>query len=202
MLVLSLPRMFVSDHAGWRELFRAPPSVARILLTRVLPFATLPPLLCMYSVRAYPGLVLPWIAPSFQPLAMVLLGVTAISLQLVVVALMAGQIRLLAAAPASAFTAGMDPREALAFAAVVPLPLWLSSFALLLPSRGLLALAIAIGWVGSAALIEHGIPRLYRPATLAHARCIKRALLGRGLFGWAMVVMALVLPLYALAALE
>ena len=109
MLALSLPRMFVSDHVGWSELFRAPPSAARILLTRVLPFSALPPALCMYSVHAYPGVVLPAIAPSFQPLAMVLLGLTAIGLQLIVVALIAGQVRLLASAPPSALR---QPRRA------------------------------------------------------------------------------------------
>ena len=171
-------------------------------MTRVLPFSALPPALCMYSVHAYPGVVLPAIAPSFQPLAMVLLGLTAIGLQLIVVALIAGQVRLLASAPPSAFTNGMDEREALAFAALVPLPLWISSVALLAPSRALLALAIAIGWLGSAALVEHGIPRLYRPSGPAHARALKRALLTRGLFGWVMVVAGLVLPLYALAALD
>ncbi len=202
MLARSLPRMLVSDQEGWTDLFRSPPSVPRILLTRVLPCAALPPLLCMYSVHTYPGAVLPAIAPASQPLAMVLLGLAAIGLQLAVVALMAGQIRLLANAPAQAFDAGIGEREALAFAAIVPLPLWISSVALLVPSRGVLVLCIAIGWLGSAALIEHGIVRLFRPTSTAHARALKRALLARGVFGWVMIVAALVLPLYALAALR
>jgi hypothetical protein len=193
--------MLAATDAGWAALFREAPSVPRTLLMRVLPFALLPPAMCMYSVHRYPGAVLPVIAPAYQSLAMLVLGAAAVVLEIGVVLLMAGQLRLLADPPERAFDAGMGLREALCFAAAVPVPLWLSSLALLAPSRGLLLLAITLGWIASIALIRRGIPSLFRPRSERHARALARAVVARGLFSWLMVVGALVLPLYAMAAL-
>jgi len=201
MLTLSLSRMFGTGHAGWTERLHSPPAVWRTMLLHVLPFALLPPALCMYSVHEYPGVVLPAIAPAVQPLAMVLLGVTAVALQMTIVALMAGQLRLLARAPSRAFDEGLGLPQALSFAAVVPVPLWLSSLALLLPSRVAVVLAIAAGWLGVAVLVRQGLPLLLRPDSPAHAGELRRAVLGRGVFSWLMVVGAILLPLYAMAVL-
>ena len=201
MVTLTLPGWLAATDARWAALFRAAPSVPRTLLMRVLPFALLPPAMCMYSVHHYPGAVLPVIAPAFQSQAMMLLGVAAVVLEVCVVLLMAGQLRLLADPPERAFDAGMGLREALCFAAAVPVPLWLSSLALFVPSRSVLLLAIILGWAGSATLIRRGVPSLYHPKSAQRARALARAVAARGLFSWLMVVGALVLPLYAMAAL-
>lgn len=201
MQALRLPQMFVSTRTGWTELFSAPPTVAFTFLSRVLPLSLLPPLMCAYSAHRYPGIVLPAIAPSFQLLALCLMGSVTVALEIGLVGLMASQIQLLAAAPDNPFGSDLDTRAAYSFAAVAPVPLWLSSLALFFPNRALLVACVFAGGVGSALLLRNGVSLLYRPQTDAQARQLARGLLGRAIFSWLMVVVALLGPWYAFATL-
>lgn len=201
MAPILLALRLLPGPSGWSEALTAAPTVRRLVWTRIVPYALLPPALCVYSMRHYPGLVLPAIAPAVQPLAFALLGLAAVALETGIVALMAGQLRLLAAG-GEAFQETVSARQALVFASVVPVPLWLSSLALLWPSRAILASTIAVAWAASAWLVRSGVPELYGCVGPEQTRRLTRAVLARGLFAWLMVVGALVGPLYALASLS
>ena len=201
MTTLSLPERLDPGFTvrGW---LLAPHSRWRTLLAWVLPGSLLPPLLCLYSLRHYPGAVLPALSPDVQPMAVLLIGAAAVVLQLAMVSLMAGQIALLGGAPDNPFVDQIPAREAYRFAGLTPVPLWLASLALLTPSRGLLVVALVAAWFAVHALVREGVLGLYGPDSAAATRQRTRALLSRGLFAFAAVLVALLAPLYAMATLH
>ena len=173
MTTLSLPERLDPGVTvrGW---LLAPHSRWRTLLAWVLPGSLLPPLLCLYSLRHYPGAVLPALSPDVQPMAVLLIGAAAVVLQLAMVSLMAGQIALLGGAPDNPFVEQIPAREAYRFAA----------------------------WFAVHALVREGVLGLYGPDSAAATRQRTRALLSRGLFAFAAVLVALLAPLYAMATLH
>ncbi len=181
----------LAAHSRWRT-----------LLAWVLPGSLLAPLACLYSLRHYPGAVLPLLAPDVQPMAVLLIGAAAVVLQLAMVSLMAGQIALLGGAPDNPFVEQIPARAAYRFAGLVPVPLWIASLALLTPSRAFLVAALLVAWGAVYALLCEGVAGLYRPDSAASARQLTRALLRRGLFAFAAVLVALMAPLYAMATLR
>lgn len=201
MTTLSLPERLAPEPA-LRSWLLAPHGRWRTLIAWVLPGSLLPPLLCFYSLRHYPGAVLPALTPDVQALAVPLIGAATVALELAMVSVMAGQIALLAGAPDSAFVERVPTAAAYRLAGLLPVPLWLASLALLTPSRGFLIVAQVAAWFAVRALLNEGVSGLYRPVDAAAQTRLVRALLARGLFAFAAVLVALLAPLLAMATLD
>ena len=109
--------------------------------------------------------------------------------ELVMVFLMADMIRQIAAS--HRVIAGFE--NSFALAAVAPAPLWLASLMMFVPSVWLSVIALAVAWVGSVALIRHGVRPLLHVADRDQARDIASGITIAGVVGWIglMVVMAL-----------
>lgn len=183
MKILSLPKMLFSSTQGWPELDAIHPAVAKMFFFLVLPFSLLPPAMLYLSgthygdefVAGYGGK--PWeiIAPLFF---------------LVEMATFAGMgwfIRQIAAE----HQVGISSHDAYILAAITPIPLWLSSLALLIPS-----LALNIGFslaalAASCGLIYHGIYALCHLHEEVTAASITQAVIGAGLAAWAMLLMVI-----------
>lgn len=153
MTLSNLPRMFVSEQEGWSEMVRMHPSVKNLLLYVVGPMSLLPALMYAFAELAYPGAIFPKLAPSLSMGEAVVVGSAFFLAEVLMVALMAVFIQQMGEA------VGMVPpyENAFALAAIAPIPLWLSSLALFVPSLWVNVLVVAMAWVGSVALIRHGV---------------------------------------------
>jgi hypothetical protein len=184
---MTLPRMFVSEADGWRDLVRSHPSVAELWLFLVIPLALIPPLMHAFAQAAYPGSIFPSAQPPLSAYEAALVGVSFFCIELLTVALMAAYIR-----QVGDLTANRPYcYEAFTLAAVTPIPLWLSSLALFIPSLWVNLIFVAIAWIDLAALIRHGVLPLFCVDDQAKARsmandhrdrsfCMGRAYRGSG----------------------
>jgi hypothetical protein len=79
-----------------------------------------------------------------------------------------------------------DPGEesAYALAAIAPVPLWLSSLALFVPSLGFAIAAVLLAWFASAALIRHGVRPLLHIDDRKMAHRIANLSILCGIAGW------------------
>src|SRR5690606_5915868 len=95
--------------------------------------------------------------------------------------------------------AGAQPsyHDAFMLAAVAPTPLWLGALVLFIPSMWAAITAMAVAWVGSAALIYHGVEPLFNLQGHDRARLMGSFVLAAGVVAWCalMVVLALMMSM-------
>lgn len=189
MTPANLPGMFVSESEGWNEINRIHPGVTKMLLAVVVPLSLLPPLMYAYANMFHPGQIFPAMEPPLSGGEALLVGGGFFIAELVMVFLMADMIRQIAAS--HRVIAGFE--NTFALAAVAPAPLWLASLMMFVPSVWLSVIALAVAWVGSVALIRHGVRPLLHVADRDQARDIASGITIAGVVGWIglMVVMAL-----------
>ena len=187
----NLSRMFFSESAGWPELARLHPSVAKLFLTFVLPMSLVPPAMFAYSVLVTPGAVFPELAPQMTTLEAAVVSVLFLAAELAMVPLMAMLIQQLGDL--------VDVRppydDAFTLAAIAPAPLWLSPLALLVPSMPVNLLVLAVAWVGSAALIRHGVRPLFRLEDPAKSHLMANVITLAGVLAWIALMVVLVMLL-------
>lgn len=153
MSPVSLPKMFMSEREGWMDIARIHPSVIKLFASLVLPLSLVPPLLYAYSETMHPGIVFPLSRPALSGADLFITGAVFFVIELAMVSFMAMLIQEIA----EALDVETAYQDAYALAAIAPVPLWLSSLALFVPSLGFNVLAVILAWVGSVALIRHGV---------------------------------------------
>jgi hypothetical protein len=198
MTLMTLPRMFVSEAGGWKDLVRIHPSVAKLSLFLVIPMALIPPLMHAFAQAAYPDSIFPSAQPPLSAYEATLVGGFFFLIELLTVALMTAYIRqvgdLTASRPYS--------YEAFTLAAVAPIPLWLSSLALFIPSLWVNLIIVAIAWIGSTALIRHGVRPLFRVDDQAKARSMATIIIVAGISAWVALIVVLELMLSLVVGLR
>lgn len=153
MSIANFPGMLVSETAGWTELDRSHLSHRWFLKSLVLPLSLLPPLLYIYAEMANPGAIFPVTVPALSAGQLFATGVVFYLAEIAMVTFMAMLIQRMALA--RDHDPGYD--GAYALAAVAPVPLWLGSLAMLVPSFGFnMAVGVA-ALLASLALIRHGV---------------------------------------------
>ena len=166
MSIPNLPAMFISETTGWGELARLHPPVTKLFLRLVVPMSIVPPVMYAYSELIHPGRVFPLSVPALTATQLLVSGAVLFAVQLAMVSFMAMLIRRMCMAR------DHDPafEEAYALAAVAPVPLWLSSLALFVPSLWFNVGVVTLAWIASLALIRHGVRPLLgvRDAQKAH----------------------------------
>jgi hypothetical protein len=186
----NLSRMFISESAGWPELVRLHPSVAKLFLSFVVPMSLVPPAMFAYSVLVTPGAVFPELAPQMTPLEAAVVAVLLLAAELAMVPLMAMLIQQLGD------LVDLRPayEDAFTLAAVAPAPLWLSPLALFVPSMPVNLLVLALAWIGSVALIRHGVRPLFRLEDPAKSHLMANVITLAGVLAWiALMVMQVML---------
>ncbi|MBL8481844.1 MAG: DUF1282 family protein, partial [Rhodocyclaceae bacterium] len=85
--------------------------------------------------------------------------------------------------------------EAYTLAAIAPIPLWLSSLTLLVPSMAVAVLVVAIAWIGSVALIRHGVRPLYKVDDVERAHHMANSVTFAGVSVWLCMMVVLLMVL-------
>ena len=193
MLMSHIPAMLVSEKTGWEEIDRSRFSSAWFFKCLVLPMSLLPPVLYAFAELVHPGAVFPLSVPALTPMQLVVSGVVFYIAQLLMVGYMAMLIQRMS------LVRDHDPGydSAYALAAIAPVPLWLASLSLLVPSIPFVVAAGAVAWVASILLIRHGVRPLLHIADEKTAHYVANVVTVAGVAAWIglLVVSAMILSI-------
>jgi len=193
MIISHIPAMLVSDKTGWEEIDRSHFSARWFLKSLVMPMSLLPPVLYAYAEMLHPGAVFPLSVPALTPMQLLVSGVVFYVVQVLMVGYMAMLLQRLA------MSRDHDPGydSAYALAAIAPVPLWIASLSLLVPSLPFVLAVGAASWVVSILLIRHGVGTLLHIADAKKAHAVGNLAIGAGILAWIglLVVSAMLLSL-------
>ena len=153
MMMTHIPSMLVSEKTGWEEIDKSNYSARWFFRCLVLPMSLLPPVLYAFAELVYPGAIFPLSVPALTVMQLLVIGIVFYAMQLAMVGYMAMVIQRMA--QGRDHDPGYD--GAYALAAIAPVPLWLSSLSLLVPSQGFVIATGIVAWVAALALIRHGV---------------------------------------------
>ena len=187
MNLISLSKLPFSAVQGWPELEKIHPGLLKVFAFIVLPLSLLPPAMLYYAGSHYPEAFLQEAAGKawgeiagvfFLAEMMTVLGMGWLIRQV------AGSNRLM-----------IDRHDAYLLAAITPVPLWLSSLGLLVPSLAFNAGVSVVALGLSCGIIYHGIEGLCHMREDVTAAAIVQTVIGAGLAAWALLLMMLMLML-------
>lgn len=187
MNIALLPQLVFSSSRGWPELERSHPSMGRLFLLMVLPLSSLPPLLLHYAGINYGGAffanasALPW---DYLSLIFFLA-------ELVTFAAMGWWIR----ECCRNRRVEISLHDAYMLAAIAPVPLWLSSLALLVPSLAFCVAAALAAMAVSAAIVYHGAYALAHTHDEIVAATIANETMAAGGLAWLLLLLVIALPI-------
>ncbi|MBS1190323.1 MAG: hypothetical protein H6R10_2115 [Rhodocyclaceae bacterium] len=176
----SLPRMLISERDGWSDIARVHPSVKELFRSLVVPLSLIPPVMYVFAQRVYPGRIFALARPEPGFLALVVNGLVFFGIELAMVFFMALVIRQIVEGQ----NLRVPHENAYALAAIAPVPLWLAPFALFIPSLGANLLILAVAWVGSVALIRHGVRPLLGIEDSRKASYVANLITLSGVIAW------------------
>lgn len=153
MLMADIPKMLLSEKTGWEDIDRSHYTARWFFKSLVLPMSLLPPVLYAYAEVVHPGAIFPLSVPALTVFQLLVVGVVFYGMQVVMVAYMAMLIQRMA--QGRDHDPGYD--SAYALAAIAPVPLWLSSLSMLVPSLGFVIAVGVLAWIAALALIRHGV---------------------------------------------
>ena len=193
MLMSHIPAMLVSEKTGWEEIDRSRFSSKWFFKCLVLPMSLLPPVLYAFAELVHPGAVFPLSVPALTPMQLIVSGVVFYVAQLLMVGYMAMLIQRMS------LVRDHDPGydSAYALAAIAPVPLWLASLSLLVPSIPFVVAIGAAAWVASIMLIRHGVRPLLHIGDEKTAHYVANVVTGAGIAAWIglLVISAMVLSM-------
>ena len=165
--------------SGWNEPGKDRPAPAGSLAWLVLPLSLLPPAMLAYAAAGHPLLQTAAAAPWER------IAVAFFVAEIVAFAGMGWLIRTLAAR----YKIDVGFRDAYLLAAVCPVPMWLSSLALLVGNMGIsLAIGLAGMWLSEALAFRQSYA-LGRGRGETVATGFASAVVGAGLVAWALLLM-------------
>ncbi len=180
MKMLQMAQMPFSFRAGWDDIVRIHPSIARLFAQVVLPLSLLPPALIYYAGGSYGDAFVRGVTPAQWHAAA---GIFFLA-ELLTVPLMAWlihQIARLGDVPA-------DYHVCFTLAAIAPVPLWLSALVLLVPNLIVVATVGGLGLLCSVMLIYHGVYSLFGMREDLRAFQMATVVTGAGLFAWLLLM--------------
>lgn len=193
MLMSHIPGMLVSEKTGWEDIDRSRFSSRWFFKSLVLPMSLLPPVLYAYAELAHPGVIFPLSVPALTSMQLLVSGIVFYIAQLLMVGYMAMLIQRMS------LVRDHDPGydSAYALAAIAPVPLWLASLSLLVPSLAFVLAVGAVAWVASILLIRHGVRPLLHIGDEKTAHYVANVVTGAGIAAWIglLVVSAMILSM-------
>ncbi|MBZ0106104.1 MAG: YIP1 family protein [Sulfuricella denitrificans] len=183
MNILSFPKMVISSSEGWPELAKIHPAIIRVFFFLVLPFSLLPPAMLYLSSIYYGDSIIagfgsrPW--ELISPLFFIAEMVTFVAMGWLIKQI------------AEDHQVDVDYHDAYVLAAITPVPLWLSSLGLLVPSLAFNMVVSILALGASCALIYHGIYALCHMHEEVTAASITQAVIGAGLSSWAILLVVI-----------
>jgi hypothetical protein len=184
MTLQSVLRLALADRGGWDELKRIPPPLARLFLRVVLPLSLLPPAMVYYA-GTYHGesFVVGFGGKAWLPIAVAFLLANWVT-----VAGMGWVIKAIAAAN----RVRCEYRDAYMLAMLSPIPLWLSSLTLVVPSLSLAAGVSMIALVTSTGITYHGVRSLCRENEEVVVASVTHGIVAVGLMAWALLLVLII----------
>lgn len=180
MKMLQMAQMPFSFRAGWDEIARIHPSIARLFVRLVLPLSLLPPALLYYAGGSYGEALLPGVTPAqWQEAA----GIFLVA-ELLTVPLVAWLIHLIARLS----DVPTDYHVCFTLAAIAPVPLWLSALVLLVPNLIVVVTVGGLALLCSVQLIYHGVYALFGMREDLRALQMATVVAGAGLFAWLLLM--------------
>lgn len=173
---LTLFRLFFTPTNGWKDLMQSQPSIHRLYLSHVIPFALIPPLMIFIAGRTHSELFFDLLPGN----KLIIVSVAFFLVQLVVVPAMASIVRQLAE------VAEIHPsyKDAFILAAVAPTPLWMAPIFLLVPDILVNIGVTSLAMMASAGFIYYGIPVVFKIKEQGHALLLFGAILIAGVIAW------------------
>ncbi len=180
MTPMSISRLTFSSEQGWPELLQRRPPLSRVFAFIVLPLALLPPLMLYFAGTHHPE-----VFPSqFAGRSWSTIAVLFFAAEMFTLLLMGWLIRQVA----QTHQLRIDYHDAYLLAMIAPVPMWLSSLGLLVPSLAFNAVVSLAGLAMSCALVYHGIEGLSRTREGVTAAGIVQIVIGAGLVAWALLL--------------
>ncbi len=177
---LTLFRLFFTPTNGWKGLMHSQPSIHRLYLLHVIPFALIPPLMIYIAGRTQSILFF----DLLQGNKLIIVAVAFFLIQLVVVPTMASIVRQLAE------IAEIHPsyKDAFILAAVAPTPLWMAPVFLFVPNILVNIGVTSLAMMASAGFIYYGVPVVFKIREQGHALLLFGAILIAGVIAWAFLM--------------
>lgn len=185
MNLTQVPKMVFSFHDGWDEMIRIHPSISRLFATVVLPLSLLPPAMIAYAGGSYGDVFAPGVATQQWYAAAGIFFVA----ELLTVPAMAWLIHLIVT---KTYDVHAEYHECFTLASIAPVPLWLSSLALFVPSLPVNVFVGVLALFCSTGLIYHGVYTIFHMRENLQAFQMATVIAGTGLFVW-LVLMQIVL---------
>ncbi len=200
MSLTHFPAMLISETEGWSDIECSHLPSRSLMFGLVVPLSIIPPAMFAFAERAYPGAIFPLSVPAITGGQLLASGIVLFAVQLAMVSFMAMLIQRMTS------DQDHDPgyEKAYTLAAIAPIPLWLSSLALFVPSLAVNLLIVAAAWLASAALIRHGVRPLLKVDDARKAHTISNLVTAAGVMAWITLMIisaALLSTLQGLAAL-
>lgn len=186
MNLTHIPGMLFSPGAGWAELMARRPPVARLLFNVFLPFSLLPPLMIVVAADGIAASVFP--AVGFGLWGLVAMGF--FIAEWISLPLLAWFIR----ETARTHHGVPDTHDARVIAILAPIPMWLSSLALMVPNVPFIVTAALTGLVASAFLVRHGVRAMLGVREITEAGEIALLVICAGVLAWAAMIALVLIP--------
>lgn len=158
------------------------PSMHRLFLLHVLPFAMIPPVMIYFVGKSRTILFFDLLPGS----KLILVSLILFFVQLVVVPVMASIIRQLAEIADSHPTY----RESFILAAVAPTPLWMAPVFLVVPDIIINIGITSLAMMASAGFIYYGIPTVFKIKEQGHVHLLFGAVLMAGATAWGFLMIS------------
>lgn len=185
MNIAHLPQMPFSSTKGWQDIEQARPSVETVFFLIVLPFSLLPPILLYYAGTHYGDVLFRGAgARQWDLIALVFFLAEMLTF---------GAMGWLIKEVAGTYQYEISLHDAYLLAAICPIPLWLSSLALLVPSLAFNAGVSLAALVLSCAVIYHGIAAFCHTREETAVAEFTYTIMGAGVVAWLILVLLLML---------
>jgi hypothetical protein len=184
MTLQTVLRLALADRGGWEELARIRSPLTRVLLRLVVPLSLLPPAMVYYA-GTYHGeaFMAGFGAKPWLPVAIAFLLANWAT-----VGAMGWVIRAIAAGNGLRCRS----RDAYLLAMLSPIPLWLSSLTLVVPSFTLAAGVTLVALAASTAITYHGVRSLCRADEEVVAASVTHGIVAVGLIAWALLLVVVI----------
>jgi hypothetical protein len=176
MSPVTLFKLFFKPTAGWEALIAGQPSMHRLFLLHVIPFALIPSVM-IYIAGIKGTLMFFDLLPDSK---LLLVALILFLVQLAVVPIMATIVRQLAE------IADVHPsyHQAFILAAVAPTPLWMAPIFLVVPSIMVNLAVTSLAMMAAAGFIYYGVPTVFRIKEQGHVYLLFGAILMAGVVAW------------------
>lgn len=181
MMIIGLARVMLSSGEGWFRFDKLPPWLQGLFVILVLPLSLLPPVMLYRAGTGYGDLFVPGYGGKAW-------GAVAVAFFCMEMLTLAGT-GWLTRQVAATYKASMSRRDSYVLAIVAPVPLWLSSLSLLVPSLALSVTMFLLGLAAACALIYHGVFSICRLREELTAAAIMQTVMGVDLAAWAFLLL-------------